>query len=327
MSEEHTPTEVSTNTTTLSLEKFSPIRAKTQEITTKYGTLAKKPITSPEDYKLADEARKEVKRVRLQVEDTRKLLGEDARRWVNQVNTIAKEVAKPFVDIETDFETRQKEYMDEIERKRIAEENAKREKLQARKLKLQQAGMTPNPLDWTTYQIVGRVMTDETILALTEDAFIEIVVAGEKEQAEKKAKAEAEQKAREEAERQRKIEEQKLAEERARLEAEKRQQAEEAEKLRKEREEIERLKAEAMRPKDEPLKTTPEPVQEKQTAPLEPQKTAPDFDVRDEKGEVIAWLQEIRSCKPPKNLTNPQLMDVILEVVEVIINATEKIQK
>lgn len=204
----------------------------------KYAGLTIEGINDKAGFTAVDEARREVKRLKVQVENRRKELKADALEYGRKVDSAAKRLSEPLEALEKSLDSKQKAITDEVERlKREAEEKLKAEK--AAKLKARMSDL----------KSVECYLTPEEVEAVSDEDFATYLASKRQELDVRRENERTEQLRRnEEAERQRQENERlteerrKLDEEKAELEKAKQEQSDrEAEAQRKIDEENERL--------------------------------------------------------------------------------------
>lgn len=181
-----------------------------------------------EGYKKVDEARKEIKRTRIESEKVADGILGPLTNLVNQVRDKKKHYIKEFKAIEDDLQSRTDDYdrQEKEEKERIAAEAEAR--FNKRLDQLFSLGAKFN--GHTSYKVGEIAVTSQEIKTLSDEKFIEITGLME---VEAELIREAERK-----------EEERLAEEKRLREEEAERQRQEAEKLRQEKEQLEKEKAE-----------------------------------------------------------------------------------
>lgn len=196
-------------------------------------------IAGPEDrkgYLAVSEARKDVKARRVKVEHARKALKEDALAYGRLVDGEAKRITAMLEPIEQHLQEQEDGY-------EAAREAIKRKEAEAKAARLQARADAIGAVGGRLPLAVLESLTDEQFAA-------ELLIATQADEARKaseaaKAKEDADRKA--EADRLRKIEDDRIASERAKLEAERKAQEEQARIERGKLEEERRMQAEAQR--------------------------------------------------------------------------------
>lgn len=210
--------------------KYNVTDQKLAEIEEKYMPLVINGVDDRDGYKVVHDARMDVKRLRVEVDKRRKALGEDARRYLDDVNSEAKRIIGRLTPVEEHLKSQEDAIAAEKERLKAEAEAAARKLLEDRLEQLRQVEATLHPMvveQWSDEEFA-------TELQKATEAFAEKRRIAAEAEAARKAEEDRLAKEREELERLKAEAEAKAAEER-RLEAE---------KLAAERAELEKLKAE-----------------------------------------------------------------------------------
>lgn len=204
-----------------SIEKFSPEKAALTELANKYASLTINGVDDTAGYAIVDEARKDLKKKRVLIKNTGKELRQEAVDFQKKVIAVEKELIGIIEPLELELKAKQ-DVIDDEKRKalRLAALPARKEKLA--KINLE--------------------MTDDDILAMSAEEFVEFynVKTGEYLEAKEKAIKEQEAKLAREKELEAAKEQARLkAEAAAKVEAERaaKEAAEREERLKKEAEE------------------------------------------------------------------------------------------
>lgn len=200
------------------LVKYDISEAAIEELRRRCLPLKVENFEDKEGYRQCIDARREVKTLRVNIEKRRKELKADSLAFGRLVDSKAKELSQPLLEIEAHLQTQQNVVDDEVKRRKEEEERKEREKLETRFRELTQLGFAANMPE---------------LRAMTEERYQEVVQQARTAKAaidaqKKKEQEEAEQRRRE-------LEEQAAA---ARKEAEE-LRAKLAEKEKAEREESE----------------------------------------------------------------------------------------
>jgi colicin import membrane protein len=186
----------------LQIDKFTPQKAELQTLAAQYSALTIAGIQDKAGYKIVDEARKDLKRKRVEITKTGKELREEAVAFQKKVITVEKELVALIEPVELDLATKQEAIDKAIQMEK------RRESLPYRQEQLKELGV---------------VVADEFLLIMEDAAYLAFVT-------EKKAEKVAEQ------ERQLKEQQEALAKAQAKLEEDKRLEAAKIEAANRERE-------------------------------------------------------------------------------------------
>jgi len=93
--------------TTFNMEKFSPKKAELTELANSYKNLVIKGIDDKEGYKIVDEARKNLKKKRVEITNTGKELRQEARDFADAVIKAQKELVAIIEPLEKDLKEKQ----------------------------------------------------------------------------------------------------------------------------------------------------------------------------------------------------------------------------
>jgi hypothetical protein len=226
------------------LQKFNVTKEDIVTLKTKYTSLTIAGIDDKAGYRAVDEARKDVKKKRVEIDKTRKALNEEAQNYIKRNNADAKEYIDILEVVENDCEAKIKAIDDEKERIAAEQKAAEAKRIADRVKLLLDNGCSFDSINYAIGENLS--ISHPTLCACSEEIFTgfleKVKVQNEKEIAER---AEAERKAKEEsnrleAERLAEIERQKAIAEQNRIESER------LERLRKEQEDRElKIKQEA----------------------------------------------------------------------------------
>lgn len=175
----------------LQIDKFTPQKAELQTLAAQYSALTIAGIQDKAGYKIVDEARKDLKRKRVEITKTGKELREEAVAFQKKVIAVEKELVALIEPVELDLATKQEAIDKAIQMEK------RRESLPYRQEQLKELGV---------------VVADEFLLIMEDAAYLAFVT-------EKKAEKVAEQ------ERQLKEQQEALAKAQAKLEEDKRLEA------------------------------------------------------------------------------------------------------
>lgn len=252
------------------------------------------------------EARKQVKRLRVDIEKRRKELNEGALTYQRAINSEAKRLTAEIEPIEEKLKAEEDAYEAEREAEKKAKERIKQMRLQQRLNDLGHAGV---------------VVTDVAAVEAMDDTEFQFFLMRESGKAEQRRKEE--EQARREAEEfaaQQRKEREELA---AKLKAEREAMEAERAELRRQQEELQRQQAEARRQEDErraaELKAQQEAERQAREAALAP-----------EREKAIKFTQSLHACAVAglESLGNPywgeEAMVRVRQACKLIVDAVER---
>ena len=292
--------------------------AKVDELKAKYGVLTIAGLNDKAGFAAVDEARKDVKTLKVKVENRRVELKAVALEYGKKVDSAARLIREPLEELERSLATKQKVVTDEVDRlRREAEEKLKAEK--AAKLKTRMYDL----------HAVRAYLSPSEVEALSDDQFTEVLDQKQRAEFERiEAEKALKQQQAEEAERQR-AEREQLAAERAELDRQKAEHTAEQRKIEDEKtrlakietdrlEEIERQKLEAERVERELIEAQ-ENEKRETAARVRSEQLRPDRE------KLLAFADQVESLPIPAVAITDNNMSSLISFALVV--CAEKIRK
>jgi len=105
----------------MSVAEFDVTTAEIAKLKDKYEGYLDKDISEPAEYKVVKSAEMDLKKLRISVDKRRKSLGQDAREYITKVNSKAKEIIEPIVELEKPLHDKRIEFdnAEEIARREV----------------------------------------------------------------------------------------------------------------------------------------------------------------------------------------------------------------
>lgn len=280
---------------------FESVKDKVTGLAEQYKTLTVTDINDNKQLKKVSEARKELKRERIEIENQAKEIRKSIKEVTDKVSAKEKELLSIIEPVETQLEEEEKRVEAERERIRLEAVRKEEERVQGRMKAITATGAVFNGI---SYKVGTFSMSHLELLKTTDEDFEELV-----EMAKHAAEVEQKRLEKEEAEReeQRRLEEERLRKEQEAREEEQRKIAEEQERMRKEREELERLRREQeereqkIRDEEERLKQERERMEREEEERKERERKEAEKNAHKQTVHLLNYIYVTNNTSPEKN--------------------------